>query len=391
MPTPQSIVLTAIFSVAFFSVPSFAQGPIVDLDDVILYAGGELNLGSSTTSIEGGIAVAVGDVNGSINVDSIFSQGSLFSNGFDNSRGEIFFNGSIAGVGGPTSVLDGPITSATGSIDISSSTTVNGDLTAAGNVDQSLLFATFNGDVLAGGDVTIEGTVNGSVTHGGALTLGLFAEVTGGASFGGPVNPAPFIAPPLPAGSGLSANTNDVNLAFAEQISLAPGVFGNLNFATGNTVTLTAGTYVFADIVSTFSLNRLAFDTTDGAINVFIAAPEVDLDLIQSINGISLFGNGEPDPLEAANVTLEVAGDLDLGSDFLGTLFVPNGDLALTTFADLTGRALVGGDVTLAGSSSIVGIPVVIPEPSCLLLSLMATGGFLRRPYRNGTLQDQQR
>ena len=138
----------------------------------------------------------------------------------------------------------------------------------------------------------ISGTVNGSVTHGGALTFGPFADasdISGGSTAGGPVTPAPFVAPALPAGTAAVAGSNDINLESFQNITLSPGTFGILNFASSNTVSLSAGTYVFQDINSTFSLNELAFDITGGAIEIFIAEPDVRFELIQSVNGETLF------------------------------------------------------------------------------------------------------
>lgn len=374
------VCLNFVSAVAFalilcISHQAAAQGPVVNLNDVSLYAGGTLTF-DSFTSVEGGATVAVGDVFGSLDVDSIFGQGSLSSNGFDDSRGEIFFNGGISGVGGPGSVLDGPVTSATGNIEISGSSTVNGNVTAAGDVSQTFSFGTFNGNVLAGGNVEIDGTVNGNVTHGGALTLGVFSDVTGSTSAGGAVSPAPFVAPTLPSGSGLVATGSDINLTTFEDISLAPGNFGTLNFASANTVSLTSGTYIFEDIISTFRLNELAFDTSAGPINIFVENSDVTLDLIQSINGVSLFAGVEPPLFESNNITLEVGGSLTLGSDFFGTLLVPNGNLDLES--DLTGRALVGGDVILSGSV------LTVPEPSSLLIGIGLLGLSAVRRNRRG-------
>lgn len=368
-----------LFSAAAFALvlsishQAAAQAPVLNLNEVSLYAGGTLTFGGSG-SVDGGATVAVGDVFGSLDVDSIFGQGSLSSNGFDSSRGELFFNGNINGVGGPGSVLDGPVTSATGNIDISGSTTVNGDVTAAGNVDQSFSFGTFNGDVLAGGNVSINGTVNGNVTHGGPLTLGTFATVTGTTSSGGAVSPAPFVAPSLGPPSALQSNANDINLATFQNISLTPGTFGSLNFASGNTVSLTAGSYVFDDIVSSFSLNELAFDTTNGDISIFVENSNVNLNLIQSINGVSIFAGAAPPLTEAFNVTLEVGGSLDLDSSFFGTVLAPNGDLDIGS--SLTGRAFAGGDVILTGS-----VLTPVPEPSSLIvgLGLLGLSAFRRR------------
>ena len=87
-------------------------------------------------------------------------------------------------------------------------------------------------------------------------------------------------------------------------------------------------------------------DTSGGEIFIYIDDSDVSLNLIQSINGVRLFAGGAPDVLESNNVTLEVAGSLNLESDFFGTLLVPDGSLSLG--GDLTGRAFVGLDVDLS-------------------------------------------
>lgn len=337
--------LAALVFVFCFSLHAAGQGPTVDLDDVSLYAGCTLTFGSFT-SVQGGTTVVTGSVFGSLDVDSIFAGGSLESNGFDSTRGEVFFNGDIMGFGGPGSIIDGPVTSAAGSIEIGSSTTVNGDVTAGGDVVQDFSFGTINGDVLAGGNVEIDGTVNGNVTHGGLLTLGTFATVTGNTSSRAPVRFDQFEAPALNPSSALQGGANDINLETFEDITLSPGTYGSLNFASSNTVSLTAGTYIFDAIVSDFSLNELALDTSGGEIFIYIDDSDVSLNLIQSINGVRLFAGGAPDVLESNNVTLEVAGSLNLESDFFGTLLVPDGSLSLG--GDLTGRAFVRLDVDLS-------------------------------------------
>ncbi|MEM6853538.1 MAG: hypothetical protein AAF593_03930 [Planctomycetota bacterium] len=362
----------AIAGVFLVSAP--AVGQTIDLEEVSLYGGSTLTLGSGA-SVEGGATVAVGDVFGTLDVDAIFGGGSLVSDGFDDTRGPVFFNGSITGVGGPGSVIDGPVTSVNGDIDISGSTEVNGDVTAGGNISQTFTFGTFNGNVLAGGDVDLQGTVNGNVTHGGSLTLGTFANVTGTTASGGPVNPTPFVAPNLAPGSLLTAGSNDINLATFQDIALAPGTYGSLNYDEGNTVSLTAGTYVFADIVSGFSLNELSFDTTGGDIFIYIEAADVSLDLVQVVNGTALFAGVQPDPADALEITLEVADSLTLASDFYGTVLAPEGNLTLDTFTELTGRALAGGDVFLGDSTAILAVP----EPASFVVLVGVLGMTARR------------
>ena len=285
----------------------------------------------------------------------------------------MFFNGSIIDLGGIGSV-GGNITSATGNVELVGSVDVNGNVTAAGDVTQDFSGSEINGNVLAGGDVLISGSVNGSVTHGGVLTFGTFADasdIRDGSTVGGPVAPALFVAPALPAGQGLTASTNDISLDTFEDITLAPGTFGTLNFASSNTVSLSTGTYVFQDIVSPSNLNELAFDVTGGAIEIFIVDPDAGFDLIQSINGERLFAGNVPDPALAEAITLEVADSFTLGSDFFGTLFAPNGDITLETAAGVEGQVLAGGDVFFEGSNAVN----TIPEPATA--ALLALGGLM--------------
>ena len=150
---------------SFASAESTAQVALPS--DISLYAGGNLDFTSFST-ISGGSVVAGGDVShtgGSLNVDQIFGVGGFSSDGFQNTLGPFVFNEDISGIGGPGSVFDGPVTSNQGSIDFrSSSTTINGDVTAADDVAFNFSFGTINGDVRAGGTIEITATVTGTTT-----------------------------------------------------------------------------------------------------------------------------------------------------------------------------------------------------------------------------------
>ena len=354
----------------------------VDLENVSVYAGGNILFGGFAEVGQGAI-VAGGDVinnGGSLEAQSVFGEGAFTTTGgpsFEQISGELYFNGSILDLGGPGSIIGGNVTSATGDVLLlGSSETINGNITAAGRVEQPFSFSAINGNVQAGGDVLIGGSVNGSVTHGGALAFGPFADaddISGGSMAGGPVTPAPFVAPALPAATAASARFNNITLDTFEDITLAPGTYGTLSFESANTVSLSAGTYVFQDIVSDFSLNELAFDVTGGAIEIFIVEPNASLDLIQSINGERLFAGNLPDPALADDITLEVSDSFTLGSDFFGTVFAPNGDITLETFASVEGRVLAGGDLVFEGSNAVN--TVIVPEPATA--ALLAMGGLL--------------
>lgn len=368
----------ALATALVFCLPAAAQ--TVDLSDVSVYAGGNIVF-ESFTEVGQGAIVAGGDIThsgGTLTAQSIFGEGG-FDGGdgadFQDTSGPIYVNGDIANLGGSGSVIGGSLTSASGSIELVGSVDVNGNVTAAGAVTQDFSFSVINGNVLAGGDVLIGGSVNGSVTHGGALTFGPFADasdISGASTAGGPVTPTPFVAPALPAGTAAVAGFNDINLDTFDDITLAPGTFGTLNFASANTVSLSAGTYVFQNIVSDFSLNELAFDVTGGDIQIFIVEPDAGFDLIQSINGERLFAGNEPDPTLADAITLEVADSFTLGSDFFGTLFAPNGDITLEIFTGVEGQVLAGGNLIFEGSNAV---NTIIPEPATA--ALLTLGGLL--------------
>ncbi len=371
--------LTAALLLVGTGVVAQAEQPS-SATDALIFAGGDLTFESFTTVSDGDVVVN-GNVHhggGSLNVDSLFAGGGFTRDAaaFQNATGDLLFGGSISEIGGPGSTLDGNITSG-GSVVVEGSTVVGGNVTVADNFDLPFSFGVVLGDVTAGGDVNIDGEVDGLVTHGGVLTVGAFGDVASSAS-GGPVVPTPYTPLSLPAGSGLVSTGDDVDLANFADITLTPGNYGTLNFASANTVTLTAGQYVFQDIVSTFSLNQLSFDTSAGPIDIFVDG-DLTLDLVQVLNGVELFTTGRPDPLDALDVTIEVAGSFTGDSKFFGTIFAPNGDITLNHFADITGSLWAGGDIVLGNVD--VTSPTV-PEPAsvvCVALAGAAIGMRRRR------------
>ena len=151
-------------------------------------------------------------------------------------------------------------------------------------------------------------------------------------------------------------------------------------------MTLTAGSYIFEDIVSDFSLNQLSFDTTAGNIDVYVAADDFVLDnLIQVIDDVSLFGTSAPDPQLSNNIFIEAAGNLTIGSNFYGTIFVPNGDVTIEVFSDITGRVFAGGNVTLdnVNISTAPGMPGDVNQDGGVnfldiapFISILSSGDF---------------
>ncbi|MEQ8210427.1 MAG: hypothetical protein RH917_11395 [Lacipirellulaceae bacterium] len=335
--------------------------------NVALYAGGTIEFGSFSDITDGNV-VAGGDVThlgGTLNLEALSSAGGFSSQGpaFQNSNGTLLFNGDVTNLGGPGSTFHGSITSTGGNIDfLDSSQTINGNVIAIGSVEWEFPFGTVNGDVTAGGGINVTASVSGSVTPGASISLD------------------PYVLPNLPSGRNLLPGTQNVTLNAFDEITLAPGDYGTLSYASGNTVTLSAGSYVFEDIVSSFSLNRLNFDTTAGPIDLYISSSDFNLsDLVQEINGMAIFSTIKPERRQAQNIFIEVAGSMTVDGNFFGTLFAPNGDVSLETFTDITGRVFAGGNVVL-GDADIT----FVPEPTTLAwLVLIAATGTGRRLARS--------
>ena len=346
-----------------------------DARQAAVFAGGNLNFNSFST-VAGGPVVANGNVfhgKGLLTVDALygggtFSQGDVASQGVG---GDVLFNGNIVGLGGPggpgapTGFVAGSVTSAAGGINFLSPAGVNvaGDVTAAGDVSQRFNLNAIGGSVLSGGNVLINGRVGGGVTYGGTFTRGTFATIGGPIAQGGPVNPAPFRPLAAPAGSGLASTGPDVTLGFGERRTLAPGNYGVLAYDEVNTVSLTAGTYVFKDIASTFVGNTLSLDTSGGPIKIFVDG-DVTLELAQVVNGVSVrspFAN----PADSQDISFEVAGNFTAGAPMYGSIFAPNGSVTLQDFSNVTGRITAAGDVNI-GAANVT----VVPEPAGLTVLL---------------------
>ncbi len=377
---PNSLTAIAVLmtlSLAGQMVAAAAQP--TDPTQAAIFAGGNLTFESFST-VSGGAVIANGNVHhagGSLNVESIYAGGN-FTHGaaaFQSVTKDLLFGGGAA-FGGPGQVVGGDVNVAA-DVEIEGSTVIQGNVTSGGSTTQSFAFGQINGSVFAGTSANIDGTVLGNVTYGGTVNLGPFADVQGVISPGGPIIPTPYAPLSLPPLSSLTSTGSDVTLSNFQDISLSPGNYGTLNYASGNTVALTSGQYVFADIVSSFSLNEMSFDTSGGPINLFVDG-DLDWDLVQVINGQPLFAGQFPAPSESLLIHVEVAGSYIGGASFYGTILAPQGDITLETFTDITGRVLAAGDVRL-GNSNVK----VVPEPHLAgwlaMLALSASAGRSRR------------
>jgi hypothetical protein len=337
---------------------------------------------TGTSTVRGGPVAANGNVThtgGSLTVESAYAGGAFTRSGaaFQSASGDLLFNGSITGIGGPSSVFAGDVTSGTNVTFLpTSGSVVGGNVTAAGNVDQAFTLSTIHGSVRAGGNVNVQGRVDGNVTYGGSLTTGPFTTVGGATAKGGAVVPPAYVPLTLPAGRNLTPGATNVTVPTFGTAALTPGDYGALSLGSSTSVSLTAGRYVFATITSSSSLNQMRFDTTGGPIDLYVAG-NLSFDLVQVINGVALFSGTRPNPDESLKIALEVGGSYTGQSEFYGTVVAPNGDITLGLTGDVTGRVLAGRDVILNTSDV-----TVVPEPAVAGGLAVVLPGLLARRRR---------
>lgn len=348
--------------------------------DAVVYAGQDIKL-TYGGNLSGAPTVAGGDLVtnfGSLEVDGLYLGGSFLGGGIEDVFGDVVAVGDVVDIGGPGRVVSGQIFSG-GNVSTEGSITVGNGIRASGNVTQPFSISTINGGVVAGGDVNLTGDVVGNVVYGGTFTDGPFTDITGTVSQGGPVAPPVFNTPTLPKPHNIVAGATDITLGSNQDITLAPGAYGILTYDRVNTVTLTAGTYIFDDIRSDFGLNRLAFDTSNGPIKVLIDGAFQFIDLIQVINGEPLFTGGNPDPADAAEIWFESTGTFYVEDDLYGTVYAPNGDIVVGTFADVTGSLIAGKEIRAASSLRVDFVRSSVPEPGAAMLLGLGALGVLRR------------
>lgn len=374
--------LTCGVTPAFFS----AAQPARALDTAV-FAGRDIRM-DGATKIAGAPGFAGGNVAGTellaFTSDSLYLGGAFtFVSGPVKITGDLTTGGNVSGLDFAGSFITGSVFSGgkvlAGAIDI------DGDIVASGAVVQTSSLSTIGGNITSGATVQIEGTVgdpvlmtNGVVTYNTGFELGTFASVNQLVQ-GGPVAPPIINTPALPTPNAIVPNANDINLANNQDITLAPGTYGTLTYNSSNEVTLTAGRYIFDDIVSTFALNRLAFDTSAGPIEVLVEGDLVFTDLVQVINGEPIFTAGNPDPADAADIWLEATGNITLSDDIFATVYAPNGDITANTFATVTGSLIAGRDVLVPGSLDVTYVRTNVPEPGSAALLGLAAAGLLRR------------
>jgi hypothetical protein len=242
-------------------------------------------------------------------------------------------------------------------VQIGGSSTVNG-LVGAQNVYPS----TPNGIWLNGGAITIGdarcGTNvnlqnNAQIT--GTLYLPVAASLTtnSGDVIGAVVRGNPDL-PIFPSPSIYSAGTSNVTTTTTP---LAPGSYGSVSYGNGGDLKLTAGTYFMASLTLS-GTTQVHLDTTGGPISVYIVGSVTMNNRTAIVTGSnSLFW--------------EVHGDWTQGggSDWTGTLFVPNGTAHIGSGSGVTDYR---GQIWASSVDIQHGVTVqVIPEPSTIVLAAL--------------------
>lgn len=325
----------------------------------------------------GSVDIENGDVTGDIHsVGGItVSSQSTVVGGWIFSDATVVLNGS-AQVQGHIHVCNGDVILSGGTLAGSANNPI--EVRASGNV-QLTGSAKIYGDVYAGGSVTLDGgaEIHGDVYAGGSINGPL------GTKFSGLTLPnAPtFVKQPfcpdltdldgidLPPATEFTAGGSNVHVNFNDQVSLPPGVYGDLStsgWSGENTqLTLSAGStddgvYFFdsvflgqnltlrldlsgthdlhvlveGDIEGRGALNTLV--TTDGTNYYPITDPAVDKDV-------------------AARVYWESLGDfsLEFQSNWFGSVYTPEGNLRVEFGGHLVGSVFSGGGHNLAGTTII--------------------------------------
>jgi len=383
-------------SISDFAVYSnqsvFFRGP---LDGGLIGSGADVTLGAGS-EVHGIRAVGdftfegtgTGSVDGDLIANASMSGGNGKQyTGFVQSQGNIVVpkNGFIGG-----NVVAG------GNVTFENPSTVKGNVLANGNVSV-VLNSVAEKDVGANGVLTVSsgGLIQGNATYGGSLSN---SGTILGSQTHAPVVAAPLVFTPLvlPAATAFSAGGANVTGG-----ALAPGSYGDLNVPLSGQVTLTAGDYLFKDIVlGKYATLRL--DLTDGIIRVFVEGDVTMTDLRVRVSDDGGANYATYDQAvansalkaRAAQSFLETHGTLDGGnnSQWFGAIYAPDEGIQFLN-GDITGALYGGGHIN--GDTNLLGInmdrcgsgmhfvPFVVPEPATLgLLAAGVVAALMRRRRR---------
>ena len=246
-----------------------------------------------------------------------------------------------------SNIVTGKITAANSKGATGSILSIGSSANIGGNID-------VNGNIIIGG-----GTVSGKVTHPAGTTYS--GPLPAGGSITGP--------PTLPVFPVMLTITN-FPLAGSTDITssqvITPGAYGNIILSGKQTVTLSGtGVYIFKSVQNSGNPNNFVFDFANNATGSFkiYIYNDANLDQISAgfINGGSpsriyteVHGTGATTSTGAAFIVAN--GSSGKSSKWLGTVWVPNGAISIgsgTGSSDLTGALLSGTKVTVQSGVTI--------------------------------------
>jgi hypothetical protein len=285
-------------------------------------------------------------------------------------------------------------------------TTVGGDLSAGSNAN---LQGTIDGDAIAGGTATSTahilgnllgaggvstsgvGLVGGSLLSDGNVHVGANVaanvnygvgksySISPGKSVGGSVTssnvaitPSGFDPVIMPAAHSITTGATNIALATFATRTISPGHYGHVTLAGSNTLNLSAGDYYFSDIIMNGSFLTLNYNLTSGPIHVYVKGNAVFNNANTHVNGVNY---NAINPALAPQIQFEAQGALTVSnSSLFGTFYAPFGDITIQGLSNFTGGVYSGHDIIADGANFSFGSGSnsCVPEPSSYLLLAMA-------------------
>jgi hypothetical protein len=215
------------------------------------------------------------------------------------------------------------------------------------------------GDTRSGDSVVLN---NGAFVTGTITNPGTFTHAVS-STFGAHAMAMPDL-PSLPPATVFSSGGTSFSLGNGANLTLTPGSYGSISLGGASKLNLQSGNYFFDSLSSGNGLD-LKFNLSGGAIKLFVTGKanfgSVDVLLTNGGSASDIF-------LEAHGSGTNVfkAGG---GSDWLGTVFAPNGEIHFGgggCCSSFHGDFWSGLDVNI--EHAVTGTPVPTPEPATLFL-----------------------
>ena len=346
--------MTALWAASPAQVAADAITP--ETDQLVLWAGSDISLGSDVTLDAAAAAAQDFLADPGALLESIYAGGDIDLGLNATARGRVLANG----VGFAAKGLDlvGDWTSQ--SVTVGMNAVIVGDITAATGVITIDRNADVIGNLLGNSDISIDknSTVIGDARPGltGTLTLGKKTTVTGSTEPGA-VTADTFLPPTMgdrpDAGE---VGSPEIRPGDGATTILDPGAYSDVVLGTSATLGLSAGTYT----VQSFSM------ADGGTVNVDTSAGNVVL----NVQGSFAAGSSVQFATTGVGSLLINVFDHDagLGNNVVidAAVRVWGGSFATGTGSALTGSYHATGDVSLGSGSSAQPGSVTVPEPAAL-------------------------